>query len=163
MNRRHDKAFLEDMMSRFVKAAPDIEFRTTFLLGYPGETEENIEELIDFLHQYPISQLGCFAFSEEKETRAYKIKDKVDPQLIKQRVEKVMNIQHNLVKERNIKKIGQQFDMIYEGNGLGRSMFQAPDVDGQLLVLNSNNLTIGNFYTVEVAGVGSYDLEVNVI
>ena len=87
----------------------------------------------------------------------------MDPQLIKQRVEKVMNIQHNLVKERNIKKIGQQFDMIYEGNGLGRSMFQAPDVDGQLLVLNSNNLTIGNFYTVEVAGVGSYDLEVNVI
>jgi ribosomal protein S12 methylthiotransferase len=163
MNRRHDKKFLENMMDNFVSTIPDIEFRSTFLLGYPGETEEDIKDVISFLNQYPIAQLGCFAFSEERETRSYKLDNKIDSDIIKKRVEQVMDTQYNLIKERNLKKIGKRYDMVYEGNGLGRAEFQAPEVDGQLLISNSDELRLGEFYTVEITGVDNYDLEAKVV
>ncbi|RAP38870.1 30S ribosomal protein S12 methylthiotransferase RimO, partial [Candidatus Marinamargulisbacteria bacterium SCGC AAA071-K20] len=65
--------------------------------------------------------------------------------------------------QRNLKKIGKQYEMIYEGNGLGRTSFQAPEVDGQLLIENSENLVVGHFYTIEITGTTNYDLEAKVV
>lgn len=159
MNRRHDGAFLKQLMTSFVQKIPDIEIRTTFLLGYPGETEEEIDEVINFLETFPVSQLGCFAFSQEKETRSFKLENQIPQDVIQKRVEKVMSKQYDLIQQRSAKKIGKTFDIIYEGHNYGRSQYQAPDVDGIIHIDDdTSKLVEGNFYKVEITGHDQYDL-----
>ena len=108
--------------------------------------------------QYPITQLGCFPYSEERETRSARMADKVDPAIIQKRIRRIMKHQYELVTKRHQALIGKTFDMIYEGNGEGRTYREAPDVDGRILVSDSESLVSGNFYPVKITAVKGYDL-----
>ncbi|MSR88351.1 MAG: 30S ribosomal protein S12 methylthiotransferase RimO [Candidatus Margulisbacteria bacterium] len=158
MNRKHDKVFLTSILDKLFAEIPDFTWRTTFIVGFPGETEEHVQELMDFMSQYPITQLGCFPYSEERETRSARMADKVDPAIIQKRIRRIMKHQYELVTKRHEALIGKTFDMLYEGNGEGRTYREAPDVDGRILVKQSESLVSGNFYPVKITAVKGYDL-----
>ena len=161
MNRRHDKQHLMDIMTAFKKAIPDIVFRSTFIAGYPGETESHVEELLDFLREYPFGQLGCFGYSDETGTRSIKQKNKVDDQTIQKRIETIMNAQYNIVETLNQSLVNQTLECIYEGNQTARSQYQAPDVDGSIFVSNASKLSIGSEIKVIITKAKGYDLTGN--
>lgn len=163
MNRRHDKAFLEEILKKFRKKIPNLAIRTTFILGYPGETEEDVDALIAFIEQYPFSHIGCFGYSEEKETRSARLEGKIDPLVIQSRINRVMQRQYELVQHRNASKVGTTLEVIYEGNGIGRSCYEAPEVDGLITINGSNSLEIGTLYKVNISGVQGYDLIAEVL
>jgi ribosomal protein S12 methylthiotransferase len=163
MNRKHDKKFLEDILDKLFLDMPDFTWRTTFIVGFPGETEEHIDELIQFMEKYPITQLGCFPYSEERETRSARMTNKIAPDIIQKRIRRIMKRQYELVTERNKKLIGQTTQMLYEGNGEGRSYREAPDVDGRLLITNPTGMVAGKFYPVQIESVKGYDLNVRSI
>lgn len=158
MNRRHDKAFLEKIMDEMVAEIPDIAVRTTFIIGYPGETEEHVDELIAFIEKYPFTHIGCFGYSEEKETRAARLDNKVPENVIRDRIQRVMSRQFELLQERHKARIGKTYRYLYEGNGYGRTVYEAPEVDGIVRVDTTENLEPGQFYTVEITGIDGYDL-----
>lgn len=158
MNRRHDRVFLEQILDKFRLKIPNIAIRTTFILGYPGETEEDVNELIEFIEKYEFSHIGCFGYSEEKETRSARLQNKIDPLVIQSRIQRVMQRQFELIQKRNVKKIGTTLRVIYEGNGIGRSCFEAPDVDGIIKISSTKNLEIGKLYDAEIYEVDGYDL-----
>ena len=158
MNRRHDREFLERTMDRFFSQIPDFAWRTTFIVGFPGETESHVEELLDFIEKYPVEQLGCFPYSEERETRSAKYEQKVPEDVAKARIDRIMSRQLELVQQRAKTKVGKTITVLYDGNGFGRSYSDAPDVDGGVIIENAEGLRSGDFYTVKITGSDNYDL-----
>lgn len=158
MNRRHDKEHLEWIFKRFKEEIPELVFRTTLISGFPGETDEHHQELLTFLHHYPFHQLGCFAYSEERETRAFRFSEKCDPAIIKNRVESVMKTQFEIVRRINKAFLNQKVSILYEGNNQGRAYFQAPDVDGTLYIDSKKTLIPGEFYEGKIIAVNGYDM-----
>ena len=86
MQRRHDKDFLIDVIKKFKTNIPNLSLRTTFIMGFPGETDEHVKEIQNFITEYPFAQLGCFSFSFEEETRSARLPNQVDPQITKDRI-----------------------------------------------------------------------------
>lgn len=158
MMRRHDKAHLESVMDRFFSAIPNFSWRSTFILGFPGETEDDVDELIEFIERYPITQLGCFPYSEESGTRAARFDDPIPPDVIQNRIQRVMTAQYDLVQKRHHALIGSTLRVLYEGNGQARSYRDAPDVDGCVRINNCEHMTPGTFYDVQVQDIKNYDL-----
>lgn len=157
MNRAHDKAHLSHSLSQLKKAIPHLSLRTSLILGFPGETEEDVEELLAFLREHPFDHVGCFAYSEEKETRSAKLGDKVDAPTIQARIRKIMDQQYNQVKARHTGYKGQVVEVIYEGQGIARSYREAPDVDTVILVPDSPDKIPGKFYQAQLTGIKGYD------
>jgi ribosomal protein S12 methylthiotransferase len=158
MKRNHSKEHLEWIFNRFKEEIPDLVFRTTLIAGFPGETEENHQELLTFLHDFPFHQLGCFAYSVERETRAFRFENKCDEKTIKFRVESVMETQYNIIKKINKEFINKTVSILYEGNNLGRAYFQAPEVDGSLVIDTKKTLVPGQFYSGKIIAVNGYDM-----
>lgn len=163
MRRRHDKAFLETLMTKLFREIPDFTFRTTFILGFPGETEAHVDEIIDFIERYPVHQLGCFPYSKERETLSSRMPDMVPEDVIHARIRRVMTRQYELVQERNKKRIGQDIKVLYEGGGIGRTYQEAPEVDGVVRFENPDSLFPGLFYNAKIIDFSGYDLNVEVI
>lgn len=159
MRRKHDKDFLLSVMDKLFTQIPDFTWRTTFILGFPGETEEDVDEIIDFIERYPVMQLGCFPYSEERETLSARMDGKVSPEVINARIKRVMKRQYELVQERHMQMIGKRLRVLYEGNGEARSYSEAPEVDGKIIIADSAKLTPGEFYTVQLIGNNGYDLQ----
>ncbi|MBT5856314.1 30S ribosomal protein S12 methylthiotransferase RimO [bacterium] len=162
MNRRHDKAYLEQLFKDFQAEIPELQWRTSLIAGFPGETEEDVDELIQFLHDYPFAQVGCFGYSYEKETRSARMEGQVDAATIQSRIERIMTAQLKLVEERNQDKVGQTLEIIYEGNQTARSQFESPEVDGSILIENHENLIPGQFYQATITSAKGYDLKATV-
>jgi ribosomal protein S12 methylthiotransferase len=158
MNRRHDKAFLEKVLTDFRTAIPDIAIRTSFILGYPGETEQDVDDLVAFIEKYPFAHIGCFGYSVEKDTRAAKLDNKIAPDVIRKRIERVMNRQHELVLERNKKRIGVELDIVVDRSGFGRSEYEAPEVDGGIMIETDKGLIPGHVYKGTITDAKGYDL-----
>ncbi len=158
MNRRHDQAFLEKIMDMMVKEIPNLVLRTTFILGFPGETEDHVNEIKTFIKKYPFAHIGCFTYSEERETRSARFTDKVDPEIAKQRVDDVMKTQYDLLQTRNKSLIGTTLDCIIEGPREARSYREAPDVDGIIILDKETDLAIGSKCTVTISAIDHYDL-----
>jgi len=158
MNRRHDKEHLEWIFKRFKEEIPELVFRTTLIAGFPGESEEDHHELLSFLREYPFHQLGCFAYSEERETRAFRYENKIEPSEIKKRVEAVMETQYDVVKTLNRSFLNKTVKILYEGQNQGRAYFQAPEVDGTLYIDSKKELIPGEFYNGKIIAVNGYDM-----
>lgn len=162
MKRRHDRAFLEDVVRNMKREIPGLALRTTFIIGFPGETDDHVTELIDFIDAYPFAQLGCFAYSEERETLSARFAGKVEAPEIRSRLDRVMAKQFEVVHRENQALIGQETLMLYEGDGLGRSYREAPEVDSKLILTDkAPSLQIGQFYPVTITGTDAYDLLVS--
>jgi ribosomal protein S12 methylthiotransferase len=163
MNRAHDKDFLVDVLQQFKRTIPDLAIRSTFIVGFPGETQSDFEELLQFIEDNPFTHIGCFAYSEEKETRSAKFEDKIPSKDIQKRIKALMSKQLTLVKKRHEARIGQIETVLYEGQGIARSYQEAPEVDSVIYINNSEALIPGTFYNVKITNSKQYDLIAKIV
>ena len=166
MNRRGDSALIRNVIGKLRQEIPGITLRTTFIVGFPGETEEDFRQLCDFVHTTRFEHLGVFAYSREENTPAYHMKNQIDPQVKQDRLDTIMNDQLLINAEINEAKIGKTLTVLYEGfdtvsqTHFGRTAADAPDIDGKVYfkVKTKTTLCEGDFVKVEIRDVIDYDL-----
>ena len=160
MRRPHDLDEVRETVALLREAMPDISLRSTFIVGYPGETEKEFEALLSFMEEIAFDKVGIFAYSLEAGTYAATLPDRVPPEVIAERYDRAMTLQQEISLARNQEQIGWQMAVLIEGAGdgisVGRSYRDAPEVDG--LVLIEEELPVGTFHLVEIAGANEYDL-----
>lgn len=143
---------------------PDIAIRTTLIAGYPGETEEDFEEMMQWIEEMKFERLGIFPYSHEENTHAFNFEDDVPQEIKQKRAEDVMELQAGISWELNQKRIGKTykvlFDKVEEGYFVGRTEFDSPEVDNEVLipVSEENHVRIGDFAMVEITSADHYDL-----
>jgi ribosomal protein S12 methylthiotransferase len=168
MQRNITKEETYQLLDRFREEAPGIHLRTTLMVGYPGETEDDFEELKTFVCRTRFDRMGVFAYSEEEGTHtAGNCKDSV-PQAVKQRrLAEVMRIQQHISSELNAAKVGQRMKVIIdrlEGDYyIGRTEFDSPEVDPEVLIERSAHPVIGNFYSAEIIASDDFDLYAKIV
>jgi len=142
------------------RALPDLALRTTFIIGYPGETEEEFQTLLDFMEEMRFDKVGAFQFSFEPGTTSEPLGDPIPSQVKQERWERLMTLQQEISLERNQSFVGKTLDVLVEGRGegvsLGRSYRDAPEIDG--LVIVEEELPIGAMIPVRITGAMVYDL-----
>ncbi len=166
MNRRGDSALIRNVIGKLRQEIPGITLRTTFIVGFPGETEEDFRQLCDFVHTTRFEHLGVFAYSREENTPAYHMKNQIDPQVKQDRLDTIMSDQLLINAEINEAKIGKTLTVLYEGfdtvsqTHFGRTAADAPDIDGKVYfkVKTKTTLCEGDFVKVEIRDVIDYDL-----
>ena len=164
MKRRHTKAEAIELVNKLRKAIPDIALRTTLLVGYPGETEADFAELMEFVKITKFDRLGVFPYSEEEGTySATRLKDDVADEVKQERVDRIMRLQERVSLENNAKRIGQTMRAIIdrkEGDFyIGRSEYDSPEVDQEIIIDSlGKRLYRGRFYDVQITDCEDYDL-----
>ena len=163
MQRHVTKQETYELIRRMRQEVPGIHIRTTLMVGFPGETDEDFQELIEFTKWARFERMGAFAYSEEEGTYSAKhYKDDVPPEIKQQRLDKLMRIQQNISAELEAEKVGQQMRVIIdrkEGDWyVGRTEFCSPEVDPEVLLPASEPLTIGEFYDVVITDAEEFDL-----
>lgn len=140
---------------------PDIAFRTTFIVGFPGETEEDFDELCQFIKDMRFERAGVFAFSPEEGTPAYELPDDVPDEVKQERVDKLMEIQQNISLEINSQRVGKAekvlIDRLEGDYYVGRTQFDSPEVDDEILISAEETLQIGAFYPVRITQADYFD------
>ncbi|MFK5880262.1 MAG: 30S ribosomal protein S12 methylthiotransferase RimO [Flavobacteriaceae bacterium] len=147
----------------FRAAVPDMAIRTTLIVGYPGETEEDYKNLKSWVEEMRFERLGCFAYSHEENTTAYELEDDVPQEVKQQRANEIMELQSQISWELNQEKIGKEFKVVIdrkEGEHfIGRTEFDSPDVDNEVLIDASKfYLKTGDFANVKIISAEDYDL-----
>lgn len=162
MGRRTNKEAIISKIDTLRGKVPGIALRTSLIVGFPGETDENFEELEKFLEDYKLENVGVFAYSQEEDTPAAKMDYQVDEEVKIQRQKKLMAVQRNVVKEQNKLKIGNIYDTIIDGNNgeyyIGRSYEMAPEIDGLIYIKKEKSLNLGDIVKVKIHDVMEYDL-----
>lgn len=151
------------LLKSFREKVPQMAIRTTLIVGYPGETQEDFELLRDWVKEMRFERLGCFTYSHEENTHAYNLEDDVPEDVKMERANEIMAIQSQISWELNQQKIGQEFKVVIdrkEGNFfVGRTEFDSPDVDNEVLIdATENYLKTGDFYTVKIIEAEDFDL-----
>ena len=141
---------------------PDIAFRSTFIVGFPGETEEQFNELIDFIKEMRFERAGVFAYSAEEGTPAYELEDDVPEDVKKARVDKFMDVQQDISLEINQKRLGRTEKVLIDrtegGYYVGRTQYDSPEVDDEVLIsMKDNDLQIGDFVNVKIIQADYFD------
>ncbi len=148
------------------RICPDITLRSTFIVGFPGETEAEFEELLEFLQQAQLDRVGCFTYSPVEGANANKLPDPVPEEIKQQRLARFMAVQAEISQARLSHKIGQKItvlvDEIREDQAIARSSADAPEIDGQVYIDNANHLKPGDFVTVEVTNSDQHDLQAKI-
>ncbi|MCL4150771.1 UNVERIFIED_CONTAM: hypothetical protein GTU68_010388 [Idotea baltica] len=163
MRRGTTKEKTTKLINQFREAVPEMAIRTTLIVGYPGETEENFQELKQWVIDMRFERLGCFTYSHEENTHAYKLEDDV-PEAVKiDRANQIMEIQSQISWELNQQKIGQKFKVVIdrkEGNYfIGRTEFDSPDVDNEVLIdATKTYLKTGEYTMVKITEAEDFDL-----
>lgn len=163
MRRRITKAETEALVERLRTEIPDIALRTTMLVGFPGESEEDFEELCEFVSRVRFDRLGAFAYSEEEGTpSALHLEDDVPEEVKEARVERLMGIQKRVSLQLNAERVGKQMRVIIDSREgdywVGRSQYDSPEVDEEILISSERELEIGDFVDVRIVGCEEYDL-----
>ena len=164
MKRRHTKAEALELIAKLRKAIPDIALRTTLLVGYPGESDADFAELMEFVKTTKFDRLGVFPYSEEEGTySATRLEDDVEEGVKQERVDRIMRLQERISLENNAKRIGQTMRVIIdrrEGDFyIGRSEYDSPEVDQEIIIDSAGKrLYRGRFYDVVITDCEDYDL-----
>ena len=164
MHRRHTKAEALELIARLRHAIPDLALRTTLLVGYPGESESDFQELLDFVRATRFDRLGVFAYSEEEGTfSARELRDDVPEEVKQQRVERVMALQNAISLENNLRRVGRTERVVIDSRQgdfyVGRSQYDSPEVDQEILIpAAGRRLLRGRFYDVKITSAADYDL-----
>ena len=164
MNRRSNRAELLEVIGKLRREIPGITLRTTLIAGFPGETEEQFEDLCNFVKEVKFDRLGCFAYSAEENTVAAKMDGQIDQETKDRRAELVMQIQTGIMAQKQAEKVGQTVHVLCDGideeSGLYlcRTTGDAPEVDGNVCVSSEEPLYPGQFYDVLVDDSDLYDL-----
>ena len=151
------------LIKRIRKLVPTAAIRTTFIVGYPNETEEDFQELYDFIKEMKIDRVGVFEYSKEKNTKGYKLKPQIPAKVKKQRKKQLMELQQIVSKEINEKLVGKKVDCIIEalnsdGTIVGRTYKDAPEVDGLVFINTDEIIEPGDIITAQITGAIEYDL-----
>lgn len=164
MGRRTSKAQLADIVHKLRTEIPDITLRTTLITGFPGETQEDHEELMAFVDEMEFDRLGVFTYSPEEDTPAAEMPDQIDEEIKKDRQAELMELQQEISLDKGNDKIGQRLLVMIEGKVadenayVGRTYADAPNVDGYIFVNTGELLMSGDFARVVVTGALEYDL-----
>jgi len=163
MRRGTTKAKTDALLAQMREKVPGITIRTTLIAGYPGETEEDHQVVLDWIREQRFDRLGVFAYSHEENTHAYNLEDDVPAEVKQQRVDEVMALQMEISRELNQQKVGQTFKVLIDrkegGYFIGRTEFDSPDVDNEVLIPAEDiYLKIGDFCHVTVEEAHDYDL-----
>lgn len=164
MGRRTTKQQLIDKINKLREEIPDIALRTTLITGFPGETEEDHEELMDFVDEMEFDRLGVFTYSQEEDTPAARMDDQIDEAVKEDRRDEIMELQQEISLERCQNMIGRTVAVMIEGKVadenayVGRTYMDAPNVDGYIFVNTDLELMTGMFVEVVVTGALEYDL-----
>jgi ribosomal protein S12 methylthiotransferase len=163
MRRQITRAETTALIREARKRVPGIAIRTTMLVGFPGETEEEFEELCDFVREMEFDRLGVFQYSHEEDTRAYELEDDVPAEVKADRANRIMEIQQEISYRKNLDKIGQMVRVLFdrkEGNYfVGRTESDSPEVDNEVLVhAEKQYARLGDFAQVKIVDATEYDL-----
>lgn len=164
MNRRGDQALIRNVISKLREEIPDVVIRTTFIVGFPGEGEEEFETLAEFVNEIEFDRLGVFTFSPQEGTPAFDMEDQVDEDIKTRRGEVIMQDQYSIMEEKNNEKIGKTYRVVvedydgYSDSYTGRTYMDAPEIDGLVKFTSHKDLDIGDFVDVEIFDVEDYDL-----
>ena len=169
MKRRHTKADAYALIERLRAAVPDLALRTTLLVGYPDETEEDFAELMEFVEKVRFERLGVFPYSEEEGTfSARELEDNVPEEVKQERVDRIMALQNRISLEKNQARVGQREQVIIDSRQgdwyVARGRYDSPEVDQEILIpASERQLRRGKIYTVEITGAEEYDLYASVV
>ena len=159
---------INDLLDTFRKKVPGIAVRTTLIVGYPGETNDDYELLKEWVKKTKFDRLGCFTYSHEENTGAYSLNDDVPQELKNERLNEIMEIQSQISWELNQRKIGKNFKVLIDRKRgsyyVGRTQYDSPDVDNEVLIsADSSFLRVGEFVDVKIIDASDFDLyaEVN--
>ena len=162
MRRGVDKAGTYKLMERFKEQLPNAALRAAFIVGYPGETVEEFEELKAFIRDIKFDRVGVFTYSHEEDTHAFGLTDDVPAEVKQERAAEIMEIQQYISLELNQLKIGKTFKVLIdrvEGDYfIGRTEFDSPEIDNEVLIKGVEKLKIGEFYNVKITEADSFDL-----
>lgn len=169
MKRRYERLELENLISEIRRKIPSLVLRTSVIVGFPGEGESEFNELLAFIKQVKFDRLGCFTYSREPGTPAYKMRGRVLNKVKQARLDKVMRAQARIARDQNQKMIGRTLDTIIERSSptgyFGRTYMDAPEIDGTVSVRpclpagrSTKSLKPGEIVKVRITGAGTYDL-----
>jgi len=162
MGRKTSKQDIVNKIKKLREKISDIVLRTTFIVGFPKETEEDFNEIIDFLKEYKLEKVGVFPYSQEEDTPAAKMDGQIQEDVKNKRAEELMVIQKDVSEKINKLKIGKLYDILVEGyNGehyYGRSYEMAPQIDANVLFKSSKSIKVGEFIKVKIVENMDYDL-----
>ena len=164
MNRKGNADTLKALLQKIRDKVPGVVLRTTMIVGFPGETEEQFEELCNFIHEVKFERLGCFTYSREEDTPAAEMADQIDPEVMQRRAEVLMTEQLSIAEEINKTFVGKTFTVMVEDmdgeSGLyyGRSYMDAPDIDTKVYFSSEEDLCPGDFVEVVIENFVEYDL-----
>lgn len=162
MARKTNKETIIDKINLLREKVPGITLRTSLIVGFPGETEEDFNELCRFLKNYKLDNVGVFTYSQEEGTAAAKLPNQVDEDVKNKRKEKLMKIQRGIVKDLNKLKIGNIYDTIIDGSTgeyyIGRNYEMAPEIDGLIYITKGKVLKKGDIIKVKITNIMEYDL-----
>jgi ribosomal protein S12 methylthiotransferase len=151
---------VRETLARMRAAMPDIALRSTFIVGYPGETEEEFQALLDFVSEVQFDRVGVFTFSPEEDTPAAMLEEPVPEAVKDERRERLMELQQRISLEKNEAWVGRTLEVLVEGQGegvsVGRSYRDAPEIDG--LVIVDGAVPVGEIVPVTITGAMVYDL-----
>ncbi len=164
MGRRGKISQIRTALNKLRESVNDIVIRTTMIVGFPDETEEDFEQLISFVEEFKFDRLGVFTYSKEEGTSAAKMKNQISKRIKQQRQKKVLELQNAISKDININRTGKVYKAIVDGiadDGIfyyGRTYAEAPEIDGLVYFTSSEPLTLGNFVDIKILNAEEYDL-----
>lgn len=162
MNRNIDKEGTIKLVNDIRAIIPEIAFRTTFIVGYPNEGEEEFEELKEFVTNSRFDRMGAFTYSEEEGTPAYELEDIIPQETKIERLDEILYIQQNISLEINQEKIGKTYEVVIDRRDqdfwVGRTQYDSPEVDNEVLIPDTYKLEIGKFYNIRIVDAVEFDL-----
>ena len=163
MNRRSTAASIDDTLRRLTAAIPDIHVRTTLIVGFPGESEEDFEQLVEFVEREKFARLGVFTYSQEENTAAGEMENQIDEELKDERLDAIMRRQIDISLAWNREKVGKIFEVLVEecdedGSYIGRTRYDAPEIDNSVIFTSEQELSAGDIVNVKITDAFDYDL-----
>ncbi|MCI6361676.1 MAG: 30S ribosomal protein S12 methylthiotransferase RimO [Eubacterium coprostanoligenes] len=162
MNRVGDGKDYRVLLNKMREAIPGLALRTTFMVGFPGETDEQFENLCEFVKDMKFDKMGCFTFSPEEDTPAFDMKNQIDEDVKKRRQEVLMNAQFFITEASNKGRVGNVYKVIVDsfadGKYTGRSYMDSPEIDSGIIFTSNKKLNIGDFVDVNITDFDGYDL-----
>ena len=173
MNRHDTKQIIYDRIAKIRKLVPDAILRTTCIVGFPGETEEEFEELLEGVKELKFDRLGAFTYSREEDTPSYDMECQIDEDVKEERLKKLFDTQKQVSLQKNKERLDREYEVIVEDVSeddeyfIFRSMLEAPDVDGRIYIKidedSSKKVIIGDYVNVKIIDYNEYDLFAQVI
>jgi ribosomal protein S12 methylthiotransferase len=163
MKRQITREEMEDTIGEIKNKIPDICLRTTLITGFPGETQDDVEELKSFLIKIQFDRVGIFSYSHEEGTAAFNLPDDVDADEKQRRADEIMEVQQEISYGKNVEKIDKVFKVIVDkresGKYIGRTEFDSVEVDNEVIINTNKKLIIGDFVNIKITNAHDYDLE----